>query len=98
MGSNLEIIRMSEVQATEVSWLWHPYIPFGKITMIQGDPGDGKTMLVLTLSALLSNGSALPEQTAVNEPIVELLAQKKETYYTAETRCPSCKVYVGIKN
>jgi len=33
-----------------------------------------------------------------NEPIVGLLAQKKGTHYTAETRCPSCKVYVGIKN
>lgn len=45
-GSNdtvtLEIIRASEVTPREVKWLWYPYIPFGKITLLQGDPGDGK--------------------------------------------------------
>ena len=45
-GSNdtvtLEIIRASEVMPKEVKWLWYPYVPFGKITLLQGDPGDGK--------------------------------------------------------
>lgn len=43
-GSNdtvtLEIIRASEVTPREVKWLWYPYIPFGKITLLQGDPGE----------------------------------------------------------
>ena len=34
----LEIIRASEVTPREVKWLWYPYIPFGKITLLQGDP------------------------------------------------------------
>ena len=37
----LKLIRMNEVEATAINWLWYPYIPFGKITVIQGDPGDG---------------------------------------------------------
>ena len=41
----LEITRLSEVQSTDVEWLWYPYIPFGKLTIIQGDPGSGKTRL-----------------------------------------------------
>lgn len=56
----LEIIRASEIEPKEVKWLWYPYIPFGKITLLQGDPGDGKSKFMLSLSALLSNGSALP--------------------------------------
>ena len=36
----------SSVTAKKVNWLWYPYIPFGKITIIQGDPGDGKTTLI----------------------------------------------------
>ena len=32
----------SEVQSTDVRWLWYPFIAIGKITLLQGDPGDGK--------------------------------------------------------
>lgn len=38
----LKMIRMSEVQSQEIEWLWYPFIPYGKLTIIQGDPGDGK--------------------------------------------------------
>ena len=37
----LKLIHMDEVESEEIKWLWYPYIPFGKITMIQGDPGEG---------------------------------------------------------
>ena len=37
----LKLIRMNEVEAEEIMWLWYPYIPYGKLTVIQGDPGDG---------------------------------------------------------
>ena len=56
----LEIVRLSEIQSKEVEWLWYPYIPLGKLTIIQGDPGCGKTMLILYIASLLSNGSSLP--------------------------------------
>ena len=39
----LSLVRMSEVRLQEVKWLWKPYIPFGKLTIIQGDPGEGET-------------------------------------------------------
>ena len=41
--TELKMIRMSEVESQEVKWLWYPFIPYGKLTIIQGDPGDGKT-------------------------------------------------------
>jgi hypothetical protein len=47
---------LSEVEPEEVSWLWRPYIPIGKVSIVEGDPGLGKTFLSLALSAAVSNG------------------------------------------
>ena len=65
----LKMIRMSEVQSQEIEWLWYPFIPYGKLTIIQGDPGDGKTTMVLNLAAKLSKGEALDENMKVSEPV-----------------------------
>ena len=58
--AKLEIIKASKIILKEVRWLWYPYIPFGKVTLLQGDPGDGKSKLMLSLAALLSKGAPLP--------------------------------------
>ena len=50
----------SETKITEVDWLWKPLIPFGKVTLIEGDGGDGKTTLILTIAAMLSRGTPPP--------------------------------------
>ena len=55
----LEVIKASEIEPKEVKWLWYPYLPFGKVTLLQGDPGDGKSKLMLSIAALLSNGELL---------------------------------------
>ena len=65
----LKMIRMSEVQSQEIEWLWYPFIPYGKLTIIQGDPGDGKTTMVLNLAAKLSKGEALDENMKVTGPV-----------------------------
>jgi len=51
----------SSVTAKNVDWLWHPYIPYGRITVVQGDPGEGKTTFVLNVAALLSTGQPMPD-------------------------------------
>lgn len=56
----LKLIHMEDVVSKEVEWLWYPYIPYGKITIIEGDPGEGKTTLVLKLAVALSRGLPLP--------------------------------------
>ena len=66
----LEIIKASEIEPKEVKWLWYPYIPFGKVTLLQGDPGDGKSKLMLSIAALLSKGEPIPfTETEENEPM-----------------------------
>lgn len=51
-----DLVRLSDVQAQPVSWLWEPYIPLGMITLLSGDPGVGKTFLALALAARLTRG------------------------------------------
>ena len=68
-NETLKLIHMNEVEAEEIKWLWYPYIPYGKITVIQGDPGDGKTTVVLAIAAAVTTGTALPESTIADEPM-----------------------------
>lgn len=51
----------SSVQETEVEWLWYPYIPYGKLTLLQGDPGEGKSTFILNIVALLTTGKPMPD-------------------------------------
>ena len=67
--TELKMIRMSEVESQEVKWLWYPFIPYGKLTIIQGDPGDGKTTLVLNIAAKLSKGECLDSDMDVQDPV-----------------------------
>ena len=65
----LKLIHMEDVVSKEVEWLWYPYIPYGKITIVEGDPGEGKTTLVLKLAAALSRGLPLPCDDMERKPI-----------------------------
>ena len=69
MKKELKLISMSEIQTEEVKWIWRPYIPLGKVTIVQGDPGEGKTTLILAIIAALTKGEALPESDEVLEPM-----------------------------
>lgn len=55
------MIKLSEVEPSKVEWLWDPYIPMGKITILQGDPGMGKTFVAMQIAAACTNGVALPD-------------------------------------
>lgn len=65
----LQLIKLSEIQSQEVSWLWFPFIPYGKLTIIQGDPGDGKTTFILNIAAKLSKGEGLDSEMKLTEPL-----------------------------
>lgn len=61
MNGEIKVFTMESVVATEVHWLWHPYIPLGKITIVQGDGGDGKTTMILAIAAAVTNAMPFPQ-------------------------------------
>lgn len=56
-----EVKLYSNVNATQVQWLWYPFIAIGKLTLLQGDPGDGKSTMMLNLIAAISKGGLAPD-------------------------------------
>ena len=54
------LIYYKDIESRKIEWLWYPYIPYGKITLVQGDPGEGKTTFILSLLSILSTGGKLP--------------------------------------
>lgn len=56
----LKVVQMSGVETEEVSWLWYPYIALGKLTLLEGDPGLGKSWLTCAIAAGVSCGRGLP--------------------------------------
>ena len=58
----------SSVTQRKVEWLWYPYIPYGKLTILQGDPGEGKSTFILNIAALLTRGKDMPDGFHVHEP------------------------------
>lgn len=68
-GTVSDVICLEHVQPEAVEFLWEPYIPKRKVTIVQGDPGQGKTTLLLHLAALLSQGKPLPYDDTVRPPM-----------------------------
>jgi RecA-family ATPase len=82
----VNIIRANEIEPKTIDWLWFPYIPYSKITLIQGDPGDGKSTFALTLSALLTRGHPLPFTDTTLDPINVIYQNTEDD--TADTVIP----------
>ena len=78
----LKIISSTNVEVREINWLWYPFIPRGKVTILQGDPGEGKSTFMLTLTAYLTRGESLPF-TGCGEPPdpITVLYQSTEDDY-----------------
>lgn len=60
--AELDMQPLSEVHPEEIAWLWDPYIPLKKLTLVEGDPSSGKTYLLLAIAAAVTSGHALPTQ------------------------------------
>ncbi len=69
MEDSFGLCSYSGVHESDVKWLWYPYIPMGKITLIQGDPSDGKSTLALKIAAIASNGGLMPDGKKISKPL-----------------------------
>jgi archaellum biogenesis ATPase FlaH len=63
LGNDSIGVKLSEVETLPIEWIWQGRIPLGKITLLEGDPGVGKSLLALTIAACVSTGRPLPGST-----------------------------------
>lgn len=77
---DLKLINMNDVMVEEIEWLLYPFIPFGKITILEGDPGEGKTTAMLQIIAKLTKG----EKVLPSEEDNQEYEPMKVIYQTAE--------------
>jgi RecA-family ATPase len=54
-------ILLSEVETEQVSWLWKGWLALGKLSVVDGDPGLGKSATVLDIAARVSTGREFPD-------------------------------------
>lgn len=80
----LKLIHMDLVEVEEIEWLFYPFIPYGKVTIIQGDPGEGKTTVVLQIIAKLTKGEAILSETSEGKSEEAGVEPINVIYQTAE--------------
>ena len=56
-----DLVLVADVDREPVRWLWPERIPLGKVTVLDGDPGTGKSTLTLTIAAKVTTGSPFPD-------------------------------------
>jgi RecA-family ATPase len=79
-------IPCSQIPRANVSWLWEPYLARGKLSVIDGDPGTGKSFVTIDLAARISSGAALPCGGPSSEPASVILLSAEDD--ARDTICP----------
>jgi hypothetical protein len=87
---SLAMIRACHVQPKKVKWVWPGRIPAGKVTMLDGDPGLGKSTITLDLTARLTTASPLPDGHKPERPVCVLLLSAEDG--VEDTIVPRLKV------
>ena len=85
--AELIIKRMSDIQPEPVEWLWEPYIPRGRIVLLQGDGSMGKTTISMAIAAAITRGESLPGEYGggLSAPAC-VIVQNAEDSYTQTIR------------
>ena len=60
-GPTVTVTRLQDVEPKPLDWLWEGRIPLGKVTILAGDPGLGKSYTSLDIAARVSEGGAWPD-------------------------------------
>ncbi|HXZ04620.1 MAG TPA: AAA family ATPase, partial [Ktedonobacteraceae bacterium] len=77
---------LSEIEAKDINWLWTNRIPQGKITLLEGDPGMGKSLLAVEIAAHISTGQPMPGDSAGKTGDVILIAPEDGAADTIKPR------------
>ncbi|NNU81058.1 AAA family ATPase [Halovulum dunhuangense] len=79
-------VDLDTIDPKEVDWLWEPFIPFSMITIMEGDPGVGKSFLAMQLAVQVSIGGELPEGQKLGRGRVLYLSAEDDAAYTIRPR------------
>src|SRR5437879_8549962 len=74
----LPLLALSQYPERSVSWLWRGRLAVGKLAMLDGDPGLGKTLLTLDLCARLTTGKAFPGDVPALGPVNVVLLNAED--------------------
>src|SRR5664279_1970797 len=80
------VVCLADVRPRNVTWLWPGRIPFGKLTIIDGDPGLGKSTLSLEIAARLTTGRAMPDGIALEPANVIMMTTEDDLDDTVRPR------------
>ncbi len=86
-STEVEVVRLADVESRAVTWLWHHRIARGRLCLLAGDPGVGKSFLTCALATAVSRGSALPGDVAREPADVLLLSAEDSAEDTIRPRC-----------
>ena len=70
--------RCADIPRTPVDWLWKPYLARGKLAVLDGDPGTGKSFVALDIAARISRGGFFPDGQNLDRPHVTLLLNAED--------------------
>ena len=71
-------VRCADIVSASVSWLWEPYLARGKLAILDGDPGTGKSFVTIDLACRLSCGRPMPDTDAAPAPAANVLLMNAE--------------------
>jgi hypothetical protein len=70
--------KLADVKSMPVAWLWPGYIPRGKLTLLIGDPGCGKSYLLASVMARITSGQPWPDGAPAVAPCECVLIQAED--------------------
>lgn len=71
-------VRVADVAPEHVEWLWQARVPLGKVTVLDGDPGLGKSTVTLDLAARVSTGTPMPDEQERSDPAAVLMLSAED--------------------
>jgi hypothetical protein len=77
-GPSTTFLPVSQLTARELRWLWPGRLALGKLAMLDGDPGLGKSLVTLDLCARLSTGRPFPDGSPIDRPINSLVLNAED--------------------
>ena len=83
----VESVRLADVESRPIEWVWRDRVARGRLCLLAGDPGVGKSMMTCALAAAISIGSPLPGDAARLPADVLILSAEDSAEDTIRPRC-----------